>query len=113
MPHGESFADLPESDTVSGYFDDTVMTPATKRAVMRDAPLIEEFCCAPVGSTRGYEDGREIREVDVRLPREITFCLEMQDECVRYFDAFHAAARRFGVDGRRSAAPGRAWRFPP
>lgn len=98
MPHGESFSELPGDDTVSGYLDDTVMTPGAKRALMRDAPLIEEFCCAPVGSARGYDGAREIREEDVRLPREIAFCLEMQDECVRYFDAFRGAMRRFGVD---------------
>ena len=98
MPHGESFVELLEGDTVIGYFDDTIMTPGAKRAFMRDAPLIEEFCCAPVGSTRGYAKGREVREDDVRLPHEIAFCLEMQDECIRYFDAFRSAARRFGID---------------
>ncbi|HMA48432.1 MAG TPA: hypothetical protein VKP60_01700, partial [Magnetospirillaceae bacterium] len=78
MPHGEAFVDLPGEDTVSGYFDDTVMTPQVKRAVMRDAPLLEEFCCAPVGSAKGYAGAREIREPEVRLPEEIAFCLEMQ-----------------------------------
>lgn len=98
MPHGESFAELPGEDSVCGYFDDTVMTPAAKRGLMRDAPLLEEFCCAPVGSTRGYVNGKEVREDEVRLSHEITFCLEMQDECIRYFDAFQAAVKRYGVD---------------
>jgi len=109
MPHGEAFVDLPGEDTVSGYLDDTVMTPVMKRAVMRDAPLIEEFCCAPVGSCRGYADGKEVREPEVRLPAEIGFCLEMQDEAVRYFDAFRGQAKRFGIDPMRDFATYRAW----
>ncbi len=109
MPHGESFAELPGEDTVSGYFDDTVMTPAAKRALMRDAPLIEEFCCAPVGSARGYDKGREVREEDVRLPQEISFCLEMQDECVRYFDAYREAVKRFGIDPMADFDGYRVW----
>lgn len=109
MPHGESFAKLPDGDSVAGYFDDTVMTPAAKRGLMRDAPLLEEFCCAPVGSTRGYENGREIREEDVRLSHEITFCLEMQDECVRYFDAFHRLSKHLGLDPLADFPNYRAW----
>ncbi|MDR3441304.1 hypothetical protein [Telmatospirillum sp.] len=109
MPHGESFVELPEGDTVSGYFDDTVMTPGAKRALMRDAPLIEEFCCAPVGSARGYDKGREVREDDVRLPREIGFCLEMQDECVCYHDAFRDAMRRFKIDPLADFDTYRVW----
>lgn len=109
MPHGESFVELPDDDTVSGYFDDTIMTPAAKRALMRDAPLIEEFCCAPVGSARGYDKGREVREEDVRLPQEISFCLEMQDECIRYFDAFRDAVKRFGIDPMADFDNYRVW----
>jgi len=110
MPHGEAFVDLPGEDTVSGYFDDTVMTPQVKRAVMRDAPLIEEFCCAPVGSAKGYIDGKEIREPEVRLPQEIAFCLEMQDEAVRWFDAYRGHAKRYGFDPMKTDfANFRAW----
>ncbi|HMA51868.1 MAG TPA: hypothetical protein VKP60_19050, partial [Magnetospirillaceae bacterium] len=109
MPHGEAFVDLPGEDTVSGYFDDTVMTPQVKRAVMRDAPLIEEFCCAPVGSTRGYVNGKEVREPEVRVPAEIAFCLEVQDEAIRWFDAFRVQARRYGFDPLADFANFRAW----
>lgn len=109
MPHGEAFVDLPGEDTVSGYFDDTVMTPQVKRAVMRDAPLIEEFCCAPVGSAKGYINGREIREPEVRLPEEIAFCLEMQDEAIRWFDAYRAQVSRFGVDPMEDFETYRVW----
>src|SRR5579859_4454636 len=100
MPHGEAFVDLPGEDTVSGYFDDTVM---------RDAPLLEEFCCAPVGSAKGYAGAREIREPEVRLPDEIAFCLEMQDEAVRWFDAFRSQAKRYGFDPLADFDRYRAW----
>ena len=110
MPHGEAFVDLPGEDSVSGYFDDTVMTPQVKRAVMRDAPLIEEFCCAPVGSAKGYVDGKEVREPEVRVPEEIAFCLEMQDEAIRWFDAYRAQVRRYGFDPMKTDfANFRAW----
>jgi len=109
MPHGEAFVDLPGEDTVSGYFDDTVMTPQVKRAVMRDAPLIEEFCCAPVGSAKGYVGGKELREPEVRLPEEISFCLEMQDEAIRWYDAFRAQIKRYGFDPMADFASYRAW----
>ena len=98
LPHGEAFLVLPEGDSVSGYFDDLVMTPAVKRAVMRDGPLIEEFCCAPVGSTRGYDKGVEIREEDVRLPQEIAFCMEMQEEVLRFVATFRKLEASFGLD---------------
>jgi FMN phosphatase YigB (HAD superfamily) len=109
MPHGEAFVELPGEDTVSGYLDDTVLTPAMKRAVMRDAPLLEEFCCAPVGSAKGYNEAQELREPEVRLPREIAFCLEMQDEVVRYFDEFRQQSKNFGLDPLRNFANFRAW----
>ena len=109
MPHGEAFVDLPGEDTVSGYFDDTVMTPQVKRAVMRDAPLLEEFCCAPVGSAKGYAGGKEIREPEVRVPAEIAFCLEMQDEAIRWYDAFRTQAKRYGFDPMADFAAYRAW----
>jgi hypothetical protein len=76
---------------------------------MRDAPLIEEFCCAPVGSARGYVDGKEVREPEVRLPNEIAFCLEVQDEAIRWFDAFRGQARRYGFDPLADFANFRAW----
>lgn len=109
MPHGEAFIDMPEGDSVCGYLDDTVLTPAMKRAIMRDAPLLEEFCCAPVGSTKGYVDGKEVREIEVRLPKEISFCLEMQDETIRYFDEFHQQMRRHQLDPLKDFAAYRAW----
>ncbi len=109
MPHGEAFVDLPGEDTVSGYFDDTVMTPQVKRAVMRDAPLIEEFCCAPVGSAKGYIDGKEVRETEVRVPEEIAFCLQVQDEAIRWFDAFRGQMRRYKFDPMADFANFRAW----
>ncbi|OIQ88208.1 hypothetical protein GALL_299000 [mine drainage metagenome] len=98
MPHGEAFIELPEGDSVSGFLDELTTTPAIKRAIMRDGPLIEEFCCAPVGSTRGYADGRELREKDVRLPQEVAFCLGMQEDCVAFITRFQRLARGFGVD---------------
>ncbi len=98
MPHGEAFIELPEGDSVSGFLDELTTTPAIKRAIMRDGPLIEEFCCAPVGSTRGYVDGREVREKDVRLPQEIAFCLGMQEDCVSFITRFQRIAREMGID---------------
>ena len=109
MPHGEAFVDLPGEDTVSGYFDDTVMTPQVKRAVMRDAPLIEEFCCAPVGSAKGYINGKEIREPEVRIPHEIAFCLEMQDAAIGWFDAYRAQVSRYGFDPMADFETYRVW----
>jgi hypothetical protein len=109
MPHGEAFIDLPGEDSVSGYFDDTVMTPQIKRAVMRDAPLIEEFCCAPVGSAKGYIDGKEVREPEVRVPEEIAFCLEVQDEAIRWFDSYRRQVVRYGFDPMADFANYRAW----
>jgi len=109
MPHGEAFATLPEGDTVQGYFDDTVMIPSVKRAVMRDGPLVEEFCCAPVGSTRGYADGKEIRETDVRLPQEIAFCMQMQEEVLRFITSFRRILGRLGIDPTSDFERFRAW----
>lgn len=109
LPHGEAFINLAEGDSVSGYYDDLSLTPAVKRAVMRDGPLIEEFCCAPVGSTRGYDKGVEIREEDVRLPQEIAFCMEMQEEALRFVTTLRRLEKSFGLDLLADYERFRAW----
>jgi len=109
LPHGEAFINLADGDSVSGYYDDLALTPAVKRAVMRDGPLIEEFCCAPVGSTRGYNKGVEFRETDVRLPEEIAFCMEMQEEVLRFVATFRKLSASFGVDVTADFERFRAW----
>lgn len=109
LPHGEAFINMAKGDSVGGYFDDQTLTPAVKRAVMRDGPLIEEFCCAPVGSTRGYDKGVEIRETDVRLPQEVAFCMEMQEEVLRFVATFGKLSAAFGVDVAADLQRFRSW----
>ncbi|HVI52597.1 MAG TPA: hypothetical protein VM661_15415 [Candidatus Sulfotelmatobacter sp.] len=109
LPHGEAFINMAEGDSVSGYFDDQTLTPAVKRAVMRDGPLVEEFCCAPVGSTRGYDKGVEVRETDVRLPQEIAFCMEMQEEVLRFIATFRKLSAAFGIDVTQDLQRFRSW----
>ena len=109
LPHGESFVSLDSQDSACGYIDDTVMPPAIKRALMRDAPLIEEFFCAPVGSAKGYDGLKEIREIDSRLKQDIRLCLEVQDECIRYIDTFREKVTHHGIDPFENFENYRAW----
>ncbi|HWT97479.1 MAG TPA: hypothetical protein VN229_07675, partial [Terriglobales bacterium] len=94
----DRFVDLPEGDSVAGYMDSTVVTPATKLFLMRNVAVIEQIFSAPNGSVRSYEDGLVQHEAEIRSPEQREFCREVRAAALRFAGLFDAAARMLKID---------------
>ena len=92
----DNFAVMPEGDSAVGYIDDTVLTPTAKRVLLRNIALLEQFCCAPVGSVLSYDGADVLREDEVRAPGQIALCREIQQACLDF--AHLEASGRGGLD---------------
>ncbi|HVI87470.1 MAG TPA: hypothetical protein VM659_04155 [Dongiaceae bacterium] len=94
----ERFVDLPEGDTVAGYMDSTVVTPATKLFLMRNIAVVEQIFSAPNGSVRSYEDGLVQHEVEIRPVGQQAFCRDLRAVTLSFAGLFDAAARMLKID---------------
>ncbi|MDQ2081636.1 hypothetical protein RA307_15730 [Xanthobacteraceae bacterium Astr-EGSB] len=74
----EAFEELASDDTAEGFISDLVVTPHVNRMLMRNVALLEQLCCAPVGSVCGYRAGTIQREPDPRPPRQIALSTAVQ-----------------------------------
>ncbi len=66
MSLDDAFDDLAPDDTAEGFISDLVVTPHVKRMLMRNVALLEQLCCSPVGSVRGYRANEVLREINPR-----------------------------------------------
>lgn len=105
----DNFAQLPAGDSVSGFIDDTIMTPFSKRMVLRNIAVIEQCCSAPVGSILDYMGGAVRREADVRPRPMIERAFDVQEACVAFADAYRTAAREAGIDPLDGGEASRIW----
>lgn len=94
----ERFVDLPAGDTVAGYMDSTVVTPATKLFLMRNIAVVEQVFSAPNGSVRSYEDGVVQHEPEIRPERQQSFCRDLRAASRRFATLFATAARDLGIN---------------
>lgn len=94
----ERLVDLPEGDTVAGYIDSTVVTPATRLFLMRNVAVIEQIFSAPNGSVRAYEDGLVQHEAEIRPPEQQAFCRDVRTAAMSFAGLFDAAARLLKID---------------
>jgi FMN phosphatase YigB (HAD superfamily) len=94
----ERLVDLPEGDTVAGYIDGTVVTPATKLFLMRNIAVIEQIFSAPNGSVRAYEDGLVQHEAEIRPEEQRAFCHEIRTAAKSFARLFDAAGRMLKID---------------
>jgi FMN phosphatase YigB (HAD superfamily) len=90
----DAFDDIVDDDTAEGFVSDLVVSPHAKRMLMRNVALLEQMCCAPTGSVRGYRDGEVLFEDHPQSPRQLAFGREVRAGAL----AFAKAA------GERSAA---------
>lgn len=105
----DNFAQLPQGDSVSGFIDDGIMTPFSKRMMLRNIAVIEQCCSAPVGSILDYVDGTVRREADVRPRSMIERAFDVQEACVAFADAYRKAARETGIDPLDGGDASRTW----
>lgn len=95
----DAFDDVAPDDTAEGFISDLVVTPHVNRMLTRNAMLLEQICCSPVGSVRGYQANEVLREVDPRPAEQLALVAEIQ-----------AGALAF-VTGARDLSP--AYRLEP
>jgi FMN phosphatase YigB (HAD superfamily) len=74
----EAFEELAPDDSAEGFISDLVVTPHVNRMLMRNVALLEQLCCAPDGTVRGYRAGTVLREADPRPPRQIALGTAVQ-----------------------------------
>jgi FMN phosphatase YigB (HAD superfamily) len=105
----ENFAVLPEGDSATGFVDDTVLTPVAKRVLLRNISLIEQFCCAPVGSVLSYDGADVLREDEVRAPAQIALCAEIQQACLDFVDLEASGRGGLDIDPFQDLERNRVW----
>ncbi|MDA8231364.1 MAG: HAD hydrolase-like protein [Magnetospirillum sp.] len=94
----EDFANLRAGDTVRSLISDTILTPMSKRVLLRNIRVVEQVFSAPVGAVRGYARDGLVREKDLRSPEQLELCARVQSACVAYVTAHRAVATEQGVD---------------
>jgi len=105
----DNFAVLPEGDSAVGFIDDTVLTPLAKRVLLRNIALLEQFCCAPVGSVLSYDGAAVVREDEVRAPAEIALCAEVQQACLDFARLEAENRGGFDIDPFQDLELNRVW----
>lgn len=94
----DCFVDVPEGDSVVGYIDNSVITPALKSSLLRNIAIIEQIFSAPQGSVRHYEGGVAQRETEIRAWEQLAFCAELQQSARQFAEMFTATAGELKVD---------------
>jgi FMN phosphatase YigB (HAD superfamily) len=105
----DNFAVQPDGDSAAGFIDDTVLTPMAKRVLLRNIALLEQFCCAPVGSVLSYDGAEVVREDEVRAPAQIALCAEVQQACLDFAGLETAQRGRFDLDPFQDLERNRVW----
>jgi FMN phosphatase YigB (HAD superfamily) len=83
----DAFDDLADGDTAEGFISDLVVNPHAKRMLMRNVALLEQMCCAPTGSVRGYRGGDVLYEDNPQSPQQLAFGREVQAGVLAYVGA--------------------------
>ncbi|AEO49172.1 HAD family hydrolase [Rhodospirillum rubrum] len=90
ITNDEAFDELPSHDSAEGYLSSGVMSPRTSLAILRNIALIEQFCGAPEGSVRDYQNAAVVREPDPRSAEHLALCAEVREGAFAF--AQHYAA---------------------
>ena len=94
-------------DTSRGFIDDLTILPQTKLTMLSNIAVLEQLCSAPDGSVRSYQNGKPVREPDVRDAEQIELSRQVQAGALHFteqLDAFAASGLDpFADTGARSA----------
>ncbi|MBV8651094.1 MAG: hypothetical protein JO255_06470, partial [Alphaproteobacteria bacterium] len=105
----DAFAHLPDGDTAAGYLDDASLSPQAMSHVLRNVAVLEQLCCAPVGSVRHYAGAAVQREVDPRPAAQLALCRDVQRACLAFVDLYPALAKTTGADAFSDIDRARHW----
>lgn len=83
----DGFHECDDNDTYEGLISDIVVSAHTKRMLLRNIALLEQICCAPTGSVRGYRNGDVVYEDDPKPEHQAVLAREVQDGIAAYADA--------------------------
>lgn len=103
------FSALDPRDSVSGFLDDSLLSPQAKLMLQRNVAVLEQLLSAPVGSVSNYDGAAVQREDDYRSRPQLQFCSAVQDYCGQFFDAYRAKAAAFGCDPLADVEAARLW----
>jgi hypothetical protein len=75
----DELSDIAEGDSAMGFISDLVVTPHTKRALLRNILMIEQIFSAQAGSVLHYRNGKAEVEKDPRPVEQLELCKRIQD----------------------------------
>ncbi|MBR0784404.1 hypothetical protein [Bradyrhizobium iriomotense] len=93
----DSFDDLAEEDSATGFISDLVITPHVKRMLVRNVALLEQACCSADGSVRDYDGGQVLREVNPHSADQIALAAEIQAGALAFAAGAGDIARDFSL----------------
>ena len=97
-----------DGDSAKGFIDDLTVSPQTKLTMLNNIALIEQISSAPTGSVRGYQDGKPVREPDVREASQIEICRQVQAGAIHFVEQLGAFAA-IGLDPLAKTNTRAAW----
>lgn len=95
-------------DTMRGFIDDLTVSPQTKLALLSNIAVLEQLCSAPDGSVRSYQNGRPLREPDVRDPGQTELSRQVQAGAIHFAEQV-GSFREAGLDPFAESNTRAAW----
>ncbi|MGX1320257.1 FMN phosphatase YigB (HAD superfamily) [Bradyrhizobium sp. USDA 377] len=93
----DSFDDLAEQDSATGFISDLVITPHPKRMLVRNVALLEQACCSAEGSVRDYDGDKVLREINPHSASQIALAAEIQAGALAFAAGAGDVARDFSL----------------
>ncbi|MDA9404978.1 HAD family hydrolase [Bradyrhizobium sp. CCBAU 45389] len=93
----DSFDDLAEQDSATGFISDLVITPHVKRMLVRNVALLEQACCSADGSVRDYDGGKILREINPHSASQIALATDIQAGALAFAAGAADVARDFSL----------------
>lgn len=100
--------DADNGDTMQGFIDDLVVSPQAKQTMLSNVAVLEQLCSAPDGSVRSYENGRPVREPEVRSMEQLKLAREAQAGAIHFVEQVVAFAAA-GLDPFASGETRATW----
>jgi len=95
-------------DTIRGFIDDLTVSPQTKLTLLSNIAVLEQLCSASDGSVRSYQDGKPVREPDVRDAAQIELSHQAQAGAIHFAEQLGEFAVA-GLDPFADSSARAAW----
>lgn len=97
-----------DGDTMRGFIDDLTVSPQTKLTMLSNIAVLEQLCSASDGSVRSYQNGKPVREPDVRDAAQIELSRQAQAGAIHFAEQLGEFAAA-GLDPFADAGARAAW----